>query len=417
MPAADMTGTAGRLRLLWWSSELAGLALAGLGLASVLLMLVALISVGGAGIPLTLGALPWLRAFADWHRARFARLSGVQIPRPYLPDVPGSWAVRLTATARDPASWRDAAWLLVNGTAGATLCILSLSLFAAGLFYLLQPVIWPLAPGVFNTRYGLFAVHDTATSFLTVPFGAAGLALWWWWTPALVRADAGLARWLLAPTERSRLAGRVRQLARTREETINAQAAELRRVERDLHDGAQARLVGLGMSLGMADELIDTDPALARKLLGEARDLTGAALSDLRDLVRGIHPLVLADRGLDGAVEALALAVPIPVTVTVDIAVGRLPLPVESAAYFAVAEAIANVVKHSGATAAWVQVQRAAGRLSITVGDNGAGGAEPAQGSGLRGIERRLAAFDGTISISSPPGGPTLVTMEVPCEP
>src|SRR5262249_54740184 len=137
MLAAATTGTAGRLRLLWWTFALAWLALAGLGLASVLLMLLALISVGGAGVPLTVGALPWLHGFADWHRARFARLAGVRISRPYLPDQPGGWTERLIAAARDPASWRDAAWLLVNGTAGATLCLLSLSLFAAGVFYVL----------------------------------------------------------------------------------------------------------------------------------------------------------------------------------------------------------------------------------------------------------------------------------------
>jgi signal transduction histidine kinase len=406
-----------RFRLLEWAAELACLGTVGVCLAAVLLTLAILILLGGIGIPLLLGALPWLHSFADWHRIRFARLTGTPVDRPYLPPSPGSWTVRLSAAAADPANWRDSAWLLVNGTAGIALCLLSLSLLSAGLFYLLQPAIWPLAPGVVNAEYGLFTVHDLATSFLTVPLGAAALLLCWWWTPALVRADARIGRWLLAPDERSRLASRVRQLAQTRAQTIDAHAAELRRVERDLHDGAQARLVGLGMNLGMADELIDTDPAQARELLREARSLTGAALSDLRNLVRGIRPPVLIDLGLQGAIEALALAVPIPVSATVDLPGDRLPLPLESAAYFAVAEVLANVVKHSAASTAWIAVRQAGRNLSIEVGDDGVGGANPARGSGLRGIEGRLAAFDGTLSVSSPAGGPTLVRMELPCEP
>jgi signal transduction histidine kinase len=213
------------------------------------------------------------------------------------------------------------------------------------------------------------------------------------------------------------LAERVDVLTRTRKGALDVQVAETRRVERDLHDGAQARLVSLGMSLGMADELLDSDPAEARRLLAEARSAAGDALGDLRALVKGIMPPVLADRGLGGAIHALVVASPIPVEVTMELPAERLPAPVESAAYFAVAEALANVIKHSGAGFAWVVVTQGNNLLSMTVGDNGAGGVDPDQGSGLRGIERRLDAFDGTMQISSPPGGPTVVTMEVPCEP
>jgi signal transduction histidine kinase len=391
--------------------------MAGLVLASVLITAVALILLGGTGMPLVLSALGWLRGFADWHRQVFWRLlGGSAIRRPYLPEPAGRWSVRLTAAARDPAYWRDCAWLLANGSLGLVLCLASVSLLAGGLFYLLQPAIWPLAPGVVNERYGLFTVHDAASAFWTVPIGVAGLAACWRLTPWLLRADARLGRWLLSPGEQSRLAARVRELAESRAETVDAHAAELRRVERDLHDGAQARLVGLGMSLGMADELMDTDPDQARQLLREARSQTGAALSDLRDLVRGIHPPVLAERGLDGAVRALALAVPVRVDVTADLGDGPLPPPLEAAAYFAVAEALANAARHSGADAAWVSVRRSAGMLTIQVGDNGRGGADPEAGTGLRGIRRRLGAFDGTLRVSSPAGGPTLVTLKVPCE-
>ena len=415
MPAEPVV--TGRFRLLWLAFLLAWLGVAGLVLASGLVMLVVLILLGGAGMPLTLGVLPWLRGFTDWHRAMFGRLTGRSIDRPYLPEPAGQWSVRLSAAAHDPAYWRDGVWLLVNGTAGLLACLAVVTLFAGGVYYLLQPAIWPMAPGVVNARYGLFTVHDVASAFLAVPIGVAGLLLWWWLAPPLLRADAELGRWLLSPGERSRLAGRIRELARSRAETVDTHAAELRRVERDLHDGAQARLVGLGMSLGMADELMDTDPEQAHELLREARSIAGAALSELRDLVRGIHPPVLAQRGLDGAIRALALAVPLRVDVSVDLGDRGLPQPLEAAAYFAVAEALTNVVKHSGASAAWVLVRRADGFVRIEVGDDGHGGADPGAGTGLAGIMRRLTAFDGTLRVSSPAGGPTLVTMEVPCEP
>jgi signal transduction histidine kinase len=200
----------------------------------------------------------------------------------------------------------------------------------------------------------------------------------------------------------------------TRADTVDAQAAELRRIERDLHDGAQARLVALGMTIGLAEEIVDTDPATARKLLTEARETSSAALVELRHLVRGIHPPVLAERGLEGAVRALAMALPIPITVTASLP-GRLDTPVESAAYFAAAEALANAVRHSSASAIAVDLWHTGEALLMRITDDGRGGADPSGGTGLRGIERRLAAFDGTMSLSSPPGGPTVVIMELPC--
>jgi signal transduction histidine kinase len=164
----------------------------------------------------------------------------------------------------------------------------------------------------------------------------------------------------------------------------------------------------------MADDLLARDPDAARRLLAEARSTTSAALGDLRSVVRGIHPPVLADRGLAGALHALALDMPIPVLVEVDLA-GRPPAPVESAAYFAAAECLANVGKHSGAERAWIDVGHVDGVLRLVVGDDGRGGADVESGTGLRGVMRRLATFDGTMAVSSPAGGPTVVTMEVPC--
>jgi signal transduction histidine kinase len=168
------------------------------------------------------------------------------------------------------------------------------------------------------------------------------------------------------------------------------------------------------MVIGLADTLIDADPAEAHKLLAEARESSSAALVELRHLVRGIHPPVLAERGLDGAVRALTMSLPLPITVDIDLP-ARPDTPVESAAYFAVAEALTNMIRHSRAHVGSVSMRHADGSLTMIVTDDGAGGANPAAGTGLHGIERRLAAFDGTMALSSPPGGPTVITMELPC--
>lgn len=320
---------------------------------------------------------------------------------------------RLTTWAKDPARWRDLGWLLVAITLGWAMAIAAVVFFFYTLWCLVYPLLWWLVPGVFDEVYGLLRIDTWQESFVMYVPAAVSFLLWWFATPALVRARARVDRALL--TDRAaQLRQRVQTLTETRADTVDASAAELRRIERDLHDGAQARLVSLGMSLGLADEILADDPEAAKRLLAEARETTTAALGDLRSVVRGIHPPVLADRGLGGAVEALALDMPLRVTVTLSLP-QRLPAPVESAAYFAVAECLANIGKHSGAGRAWVRAGHADGVLSVEVGDNGVGGADLARGTGLRGIDRRLAAFDGTLSVSSPRGGPTVVSMEVPC--
>jgi signal transduction histidine kinase len=226
-----------------------------------------------------------------------------------------------------------------------------------------------------------------------------------WFMPRAFGADSWMAR---------SLARRVRLLADTRTEAVGSAAAELRRVERDLHDGAQARLVALGMNLRAAERLMGSSPQAALALVAEARETSSRALMDLRDLVRGIHPPVLADRGLADAVRALALDTPLRADLDIDLP-GRPDAPVESAAYFAVAEVLANAVKHAGARAVEIRMQHNGGVLRIAVTDDGVGGADPARGTGLRGVERRLGAFDGILAINSPPGGPTMVIIEVPC--
>nr|WP_244994285.1 sensor histidine kinase [Actinomadura coerulea] len=368
----------------------------------------------GFGVVLAPMMFQAIRTIANQQRVWAAEWSGVRIPVPYRAE-PAKAGVfgRLKWVLTDPASWRDLLWSLLNVPAALVLGVLAGGMTLYGLEgVFVAPWVaqltdygwgpfWPLgewgAVGLVGT-----VVLGAALTAVSVPVG-----------PLLLKAHARFSQSLLAPT-RDALAERVERLTETRSEAVDASAAELRRIERDLHDGAQARLVALSMNIGLAEEMMKHDPDTAQKLLAEAREASGTALTELRDLVRGIHPPVLAERGLDGAVRALALTLPLPVDVRIDLA-GRSDAPVESAAYFAVAEMLANVVKHSAARRAWVQIEYPGDRLLMIVGDDGTGGADPAAGSGMRGIERRLAAFDGTMAVTSPVGGPTVVTMELPC--
>jgi signal transduction histidine kinase len=228
-----------------------------------------------------------------------------------------------------------------------------------------------------------------------------------------VAAAARSAALYFSPPDQEELTQRIDVLTTTRAGAVDQQEAELRRIERDLHDGAQARLVALGMTIGMAEQKMAEDPEGARELLEEARQGTGQALKELRDLARGIHPPVLADRGLEAAVTALADASPLRVLVHADIP-ERPAAPVESAAYFVVAEALANAGKHSQAKRVDIRMLRDGDVLSVEVADDGVGGANP-NGSGLSGLRRRIDALDGTLRIASPAGGPTVVRAEMPC--
>lgn len=318
------------------------------------------------GVPLTIEFGKLTRRAASYRR----RLVGVD-ESPYL-RVEGHLLAQFAGTVRDPAFRRDLRWLLVDGVLGLALAIV----------------------GVVETLLDLL--------------------LWWLPVGLANRAHARLDVALLSVSAKSRLALRVQELTESRAETLDSSAAELRRIERDLHDGAQARLVSLGMSLALAEELLARDPDTARTLLAEARTSSSDALAELRDLVRGIHPPVLADRGLAGALEALALTSAVPVVLAVDLP-GRLPAPVESAAYFAVAELVTNAAKHAGAGRVEVTVAVTGDRLTARVADDGRGGADAAKGTGLRGIARRLSAFDGTLDVTSPSGGPTEIVMVLPC--
>jgi len=348
-----------------------------------------------------------LRPLANLTRRLSGKWCGIPIEAPYRPSSAGApRTARLRWLVTDRATWRDLLWVIVNAVASPVLLLLPAIGVGVGLIaFLGSRVIATIPPPAYP--------GNTTPSILIIGclLVAAGLLTGPWF----LRGFGVVARSLLAPSGQAALAQRVRQLSQTRAEAIDAGAAEIRRIERDLHDGAQARLVAMGMTLDAAGQLINENPQAAQALLLEARDNSVKALKELRDLVRGIHPPVLADRGLADAIKALALDTPLRTHVASDLA-GRPPAPVESAAYFAVSELLANVAKHAQARQAWIDVSHAGGMLKIGVIDDGTGGADPDHGTGLRGIERRLAAFDGVLAVSSPPGGPTAVNVEIPCE-
>jgi len=278
---------------------------------------------------------------------------------------------------------------------------------------LVRPSVWPARLG---RPLGIHAgISTLIVIFLTAIWAVTTPGEYFWpiW-PALglgIVVVLHLIIVLMTP-DRSAMENRIEELTSTRAGAVDAQDAELRRIERDLHDGAQARLVALGMSLGMAEQRLDADPDAARQLLVEAKLGAREALEELRDLARGIHPPVLADRGLGAAVAALAARSPIEVSVSV---VGeRPPAAVESAAYFVTAEALANATKHANAQHVEIRILRRTDRLSVEVRDDGPGGADPS-GAGLTGLRRRVEALDGRLIVNSPSGGPTVIQAELPC--
>jgi len=402
-----------------------GFALVGLSLVQILVwswVVVALtLLLLGVGVFLVPEAVMKQRRLAELSRRLSGKWSGVEIPSPYLPEraYPKSFlgqAERTRALLSDPATWRDMLWGVADPVIGIILASFAAVLPLYGIEGVLMPLIRAATSDQFNDWYAGIPVgegYPASNAWLCVPAGIAIFALSRNLSPRLLHLHGLWTRLLLSPGSDTVLTQRIKQLTLTRADAVDNSAAELRRIERDLHDGAQARLVAMGMSLGAIEHLLEKDPEKARVLLAEARVTSAKALNELRDLVRGIHPPVLADRGLSDAIRALALDSGL--NVDVQGTLPRLAPPIESAAYFAVSELLTNAAKHADPDRVWIDLRLEDGMLRIGVTDDGLGGASFDGGTGLRGIERRLATFDGVLALNSPPGGPTLVTLELPC--
>ncbi|MFI6645044.1 sensor histidine kinase [Streptomyces sp. NPDC050504] len=356
------------------------------------------------GLPTWPEAVKVLRRGAEFERRRAAEYLGVPCPPQRMLPANGTLGERVRDTFRDPGTWRACRWLVVHTLVTQAFGYLTMVLWPLGL--LVDSVALPVV-----SRYDR-RQHDEYG--MPVP-ERGGLLLRW--HPYLARLSATWTLQLLKPAKSAVLDERIAELTESRAGAVEAHGAELRRIERDLHDGAQARIVALSLRIGLAKQLLDHDPAAAKLRLDEAQDGAEQALAELRHVVRGIHPPVLTDRGLTGAVRALAadVSVPVDVDLTGLDEERRMPAAIEAAAYFVLAEALTNISKHSGAKAATVLLARAGGTLYVTIGDDGHGGADDGAGSGLVGIRRRVAALDGTTRISSPVGGPTEIEVELPC--
>jgi len=374
-----------------------------------------LIGVGWFVLPTAIRGLRWT---AGLDRRRVGAFTGTALPELY-PSTEGSLLDQVRIALLDPSTRRDLGWLVVHGLSGTVLGLLSVALPLSALNALLVPSYWWAFP-VDDPVTSPYPVTSWALA-LTMPLIAvayAALALWL--VPRLAKWQVSWARAWLAPTQAAQLTKRVSELAASRAAALEAHGAELRRIERDLHDGTQNRLVGVVMHLGIIERALRRDPESALPLILRAQDAADDALGELREVVRSIYPPVLSERGLDGAVAGLVAHCSVPCTLIAE-AVPRVPAAVESAAYFVVAEALTNVAKHSGAEQAEVRMsmRRSAGSqeemLMIEVSDDGVGGASETGGSGLRGIRRRVDAFDGRTELTSPDGGPTVLRVELPC--
>jgi signal transduction histidine kinase len=369
------------------------------------------------GLPVIGAATRFSTAFAAVERARFKLLLGRELPRWPADPRRGYWwkIVPTTSMMATRATWGEISYGVLRLPASVVAFTLTVAVWSLGLVGLTLPLYAGDLPGGGPSIGGhLFSGQKplaiSAALGLVLLLAAAPL------TRSLGSADAALARWLLSPPRDAQLKARVTELEVSRERVVDAAEAERRRIERDLHDGAQQRLVAVAMELGRAKARFADDVDAAAALVDQAHAEAKAALVELRDLVRGVHPPVLTDRGLDAALSGLAARCTVPVTVQVDVPVRPRPA-VEAVAYFTVAEALTNIAKHSRATRASVIVDGGpgpAGTLNIVISDDGIGGADPA-GSGLAGLADRIAGFDGALSVESPPGGPTIISAVLPC--
>jgi signal transduction histidine kinase len=364
------------------------------------------------GIPVLIGTVWAWRWLAALERRLIGRLVGVDIPSPYRPDPKGvRWWRRIAAWLSDPATWKDLAFLLLQLPLGILSFTITVTVLTVGLGLLFAPAYyWALSS---SDWIGAVGVDTLPEALVAVPVGAVALLLGVPALSALGRLYGWLATQLLGSNADPVLTAQVSELQDARSRIIAAADAERRRIERDLHDGAQQRLVALALNLRMAEQRAAKGDPEAAELVRQAVEEANLALKELRDLARGIHPAILTNRGLPAALEDLASRATVPVEV-VAAPDRRLPDPVEAAAYFVVSECLANIGKHAQATSATVSVTASDGHLSVVVADDGVGGASLGNGSGIQGLADRVGALSGTLDVESPPGGGTRVVASIP---
>jgi len=392
---------------------------AGFVLLAVALFGGVLTAVIWVGVPILAFTMYVWRGLATLDRRLTGGLMRRDIGTPYrpLPDV--GWLRRWRARITDPATWRDLIWLLPVAPVLSFVWMILNAVFWVNAAVLSSIWIWyrwvdhghPQLAGFGDWN---LVIHSTSQGLEWLPAGLLCGLIGYFVTLGTARAHAGIARALLGPTRQAEVYARTETLVETRSRAVSAAEDERRRIERDLHDSTQQQLVSLAMDLGRAREKLADDPAGAEVLLAKAHAESKQAIADLRDLVRGIHPAVLADRGLDAALSALVGRSPVPVEVSTRLS-GRLNEQTEAVAYFVVAEALTNIAKHAHASRAWVGLERVGRHLIVEIRDDGVGGAVVTPGGGLAGLIDRAAAIDGTTEIESPPGGPTVLRMELPC--
>ncbi|MEU3726260.1 sensor domain-containing protein [Streptomyces sp. NPDC031705] len=403
----------------WWPwrcwAYLAGGCPLGYGVLLALVLLVGLgvvLAVAGIGLLLLAAALAGAVPLGELERRRLRWVEPEPVADPHTSLAGAGPAAWLRTRLRERATWREFGYAALLATVFAAAGCGVLLLLAFSLLLVASPVIvWALAPEPVMLIPGE-AVAGPLEALGGTAAGLAGLVLTAYAGALIAAAQVETARLLLGPREED---DRVLELTRSRFRLVEAFEAERRRIERDLHDGAQQQLVALSMTLGLAELRLREHPeaAGAAALVSRGREEARLALAQLRDLVRGIHPQVLTDHGLAAAVAEVALRHPVPVTV--DLELPRLPEPVEVTAYFTVAEALANAAKHSGASRVGVAGRVEGDRLTLTITDDGRGGADPGAGAGLAGLADRVAMLQGRLTVSSPVGGPTELRVEVPC--
>jgi signal transduction histidine kinase len=375
--------------------------------------------VAGVGVLLIAAGIEGSRIAARVERWRvFVGEAGRPFPHPYRPRR-GRILDILRAEFLDEARWRDVLYVAVNLPLVVIEFVVVWTVWAVALFLVTMPIWYDAAAGASSLPWlGPLSSHDAGAVVLRTSLGLAVLPVAASLSQLVMALHRGVVSNLLCSSESRELRREVEVLRQSRSAVLDVEASELHRIERDLHDGAQQRLVMLTLDLGLASERIDSDPAAAKALVLDGQQQAREALAEIRQLVRGIAPSILLDRGLRAALESISAHGPVPAVILGNLAPGeRLPLGVERAAYFVATEALANVAKHSGATRSEVRCFRDGSKLVVEVWDDGAGGARPAPGGGLAGLESRIAGVDGAFSVVSPEGGPTLVRAEIPIVP